>query len=345
VKPHPHHEIEINKPVSLRDLARLAKVDMSTVSRSLNNDPRITVERAIKIRELARSLGYRPRPLRSKNTRTIGLFLNSNSEGPASQFIGRIFWLIEHLLSDRGFHVNLTFFSSEDKKISIPKIVQENRVDGLILAGQPPVALIRALKRFGIPMVAINDSVDRIHISCVRSNPMEAIREIVLRLAAWGHREISLSLQNLEIPMNQARKQAFLDALNFVGIKPRKSSVLICNKDEVAGGREAVRQLLKLPNKTTALLCENDWMAIGALHELGKHKIMSPRNISVSGHDDVPICRDFSPALTTIHRSEQTLVTEAIELLLKQIQDHSDTPQEKLIAGKVIWRESTGPVQ
>src|SRR5882757_2850877 len=94
--------------VALRDLAELASVDISTVSRALNNDPRVSQERATQIRKLADKLGYRPRPLRSKHARSIGLLITTAEPGRlGADFLARISWLSQRLLADRRLHVNL----------------------------------------------------------------------------------------------------------------------------------------------------------------------------------------------------------------------------------------------
>jgi DNA-binding LacI/PurR family transcriptional regulator len=94
--------------LGLRDIARLASVDISTASRALNYDPRVNPERADQIRKLAERLGYRPRPLRSKLARSIGVLVCSSETGqPVNNFLERIAWLAQKALADRRLHVNL----------------------------------------------------------------------------------------------------------------------------------------------------------------------------------------------------------------------------------------------
>lgn len=333
-----------SKPISLRQLAKIARVDVSTVSRCLNHDPRVSDERSKKIRELAERMGYRPKPLRGKSTKTIGLMIHGYEEGPSSQFLGRIFWHIERLLAESGYHLSVALISPDDRKPKVPTMILENRVDGALLAGHFPVQLVKEMKEYEVPMVAINDAVQRIHIPCVRSDPTEAIREIVLRLCAWGHKHLALALSNVDYPTHRARLDSFLEALSFAGIKPTKHCVIECQKVDLLGGREVAQHIIKSKHPTTALICENDWMAIGAIHEFANKGISVPKEMSVVGHDDVPICREFTPHLTTIQRSEEELVRSAIHLLLNRPGQTPFNAGEIFIPGKPFWRESTGPV-
>lgn len=333
--------------IGIRDLARLASVDISTVSRALNHDRRVNSERAQQIRELAAAHGYRPRPLRASRAQAIGVLIASvrtdRIGGVGEHFLERIAWVAQRVLGERRMHVNVECVLRDASHAVVPAIVQENRVDGVLIAGHPPVELVRQIRGRGMPVVAINDAAQRLGVSCVRSEPGPAIHEAILKLAAWGHRRFGLLMNDLDLPTSRARYDAYRDALASIDIEADPAWVVSDLPGEIAGGRAGVRELTRRGPLPTAVLCCNDWMAMGALHELQAQGLHVPRDISLLGHDDVSFCEDLEPKLTTISRSEDLMVAEGIRILLEVIEQRAGAPTDTLVEGTVVWRESTGP--
>ncbi len=334
------------KSIGLRDLSRLAQVDISTVSRALNRDPRISAERAKAIRQLARKLGYRPRPLRSKRARAIGVLLaSSESDRPDEQFLQRIAWHAQQVLNEHELHVNIECVQrSESGRTPLPAIVQQNRVDGVLLAGHPSVDLVRRLVELEVPAVGINDASQRLGISCVCSDPAPAIQQAVLRLAAWGHRQIGLAMNRMVYPTAQTRYDSYCQTLRDLSIVPAEPWFLQDLPADLRGGREAVCRYLELGCLPTAIIFCNDWMALGALQELQRRGYVVPRDISLVGHDDLWVCRDVQPALSTIRRDEHQMVERAVELLTRQINGETHEIEDDRLEGEMVWRDSAGPV-
>lgn len=329
----------------MRDIARLASVDISTASRALNHDPRVNPERADQIRKLAESVGYRPRPLRSKLARSIGVLVvaEHERENIVNNFVERIAWLAQRALADRRLHINLERVSRAYSGV-LPAVVQQNRVDGVLLGGHPSKQLVDDIRALGMPAVAINDSVERLGISCVRSNPEPAMRQAILHLAARGHESFALLATSLEFPTIQARHRSYVHSLRELGIEPENDWLVQGLAGEIAGGREGIRQLRTRGALPTAVLCENDWMALGAMQELQHMGLSIPQDVSVVGHDDLWICEQLEPKLTSIHRAEDELVSKAIDLVTEQIENGATTPRELLVDGEMVWRQSAGPV-
>jgi LacI family transcriptional regulator len=326
----------------LRDLAALASVDISTISRALTEDPRVNPKRAQQIRELAERMGYRPKPLRSKRACSIGLLVTaSRKEQFGADFLERIAWSVQRLLGQRRRHVNLECVA-RGGPVVVPALVQQNRVDGVIFAGHPSEELVRRIRELDMPAVAINDSMARLNISCVRSHPEPAIHQAILNLAARGHESFALLMTSLEYPTTQARHHSYTSALREIGIEPDSAWLISDLPDEIPGGRQGIRQLLQRGAMPTAILCENDWIAVGAIQELQQHNLRVPQDVSVMGHDDVWVCDQLEPTLTSIHRAEDQLVSQAIDLLEEQITGAATAPREVLVDGVMVWRQSTG---
>lgn len=330
--------------VGLREIAKMASVDVSTASRALNYDPRVNAERAEQIRRLAEQMGYRPRPLRAKRAHSIGLLVCTEPDSQRlNNHMERIAWLAQRQVAERRLHLNIESIPRA-AGASVPAIVQQNRVDGVLLGGHPDRQLIDEIRELGMPAVAINDSTERLGISCVRSDPEPAVRQAVLHLAARGHESFVLLATSSQYPTVHARVQSFDAALREIGITPRPEWVLHDLPGEIIGGREGIRRLRSQGTLPTAILCENDWMALGAMQELQRLGLHIPQDVSIVGHDDLWICEQLDPPLTSIHRAEEELVRRALDLLLDQITTgRHATPQEVLVQGQMTWRHSAGP--
>ncbi|HSH95074.1 MAG TPA: LacI family DNA-binding transcriptional regulator [Roseimicrobium sp.] len=334
----------LRQNVSLREIAVLASVDISTASRALNHDIRVSTERAAHIRKVAERVGYRPRPLRSKSARAVGLLVCLNNEDrPVEDYLVRIACLTQSQLASRNLHANLERVPC-GLPIRLPAVVTQNRVDGVILSGHPPVELIDGLRALAVPAVAINDTVERLRISCVRSNPEPAMREAILQLAARGHESFALMAGNFDYPTIQARYRSYQQALREIEIQPRNEWLVSAISPDIVGGAEGARLLRNRGELPTAILCENDWMALGAVQFLQREGVHIPWDVSVVGHDDMWICEQMSPPLTSIHRNEDEIVGRAIDLLLEEMESEGPSvPREVLLNGKLMWRGSSGP--
>ena len=333
---------------SLRRLAEIAGVDVSTISRALHGDPRISDQRMAAIRDIARREGYRPQPLRTRRTAAIGLVLASDSRerigGAGEHFLQRIAWIASRQLAARDLHANLECVL-RDVDEDVPAIVRENRVDGVLVAGHPQTSLVRSIVSLGLPVVAINDTFERLGVPCVCSDPSAAIQKTVRTLAELGHRRFALLLNDFDRPTSRTRLDAFRSALAALGIPVRDDWILGDLPGEIPAGREGVERLWSGRGaRPTALLCCNDWVALGALFALLKRGIDVPGHVSVVGHDDVAFATTLDPPLSTIARPEETIVSEALRLLLDApTRPEEVPPTDILVPGRVVWRGTTGP--
>jgi|LSQX01.3.fsa_nt_gb DNA-binding LacI/PurR family transcriptional regulator len=361
----------MNASPSLRDLAKIANVDVSTVSRALHNDPRVSDKRIKEIKGLARRMGYRQKPLRSQKTRAIGLLIGTapsvqqNTIG--ENFLERVSLMVQQELGSRNYHVNIECVSRKTSAPKLPAFSIENRIDGVLVLGHPDAKIIELLRTQQRPIVGINDSSARIGVPCLLSNPRPAINEAVRRFSDWGHRRYALLLNEPDYPTSRARAESFkkiLDKLDIPchTIKYSKNKCSLPSElennnntqagiilhglpEEVAGGREAVRCLLAGKFPPTALLFCNDWMALGGLFELKANNRSVPDEFSILGHDDIPFCKDFSPSLSSISRSEHELVKNAVEILLSSLEGKTVPAEDVLLDGTICWRDSTGKLK
>ncbi|MEX0745967.1 MAG: LacI family DNA-binding transcriptional regulator [Phycisphaeraceae bacterium] len=332
-------------PVTTRELSRRLNVNQSTVSRSLNGDPRISPQLASRIRRMADELGYRPQPMRSKRKQALGLLIASDRVDKSdNQFISRIILEVEQVASGHGQHVNVAFIPREGGAADtpIPSIIAQNRVDGLLLAGHPPASVVNQIRSFDLPMIAINDVSERLNISCVRFDPSQATREAVVGLHRLGHRRIAIVLHRLDYPTNRLRDEAYRQAMAELNLPVADALRCVNFPRELQGGHLAVEHLLALEDPPTAVLFGNDWMALGAYHALLARGLKVPEDLSIVGHDDVWFTQDPTLQITTVARDERALVERAVGTLLEAVESETQTVDEQTISTAVVWRQSTG---
>lgn len=330
-----------DRPVSLRDVARAAGVDVSTVSRTFNDGGGVSVEKAQEIRHIACSLGYRPRPIRTNRARAVGLVLCTNMAGPDNPYLSQMLMETESLLTERNLNLNVAIARSDEPSDKTIGFVEANRVDGVLLVGHPSLELVEQIRRFQMPVVGINDSPQRLGVSCACSDPGSATSDAVLRLAAWGHNRIGMVIQKSEYPSNQLRLTGYHQGLANAMIQLDPSLILEGFEGELQGGRQAIDRYVEQGDCPTAIFFENDWMAVGAIEQLRAHGLNVPADVSVIGYGDLWICQQHHPALSSIHRSARELLTRAVEQLLLEIETGQCRKQQCLIDCQMQWRDST----
>ncbi len=327
---------------SLRELAKKAGVDVSTASRALNNDPRISEETAKAIRSIAKSSGYRPKPLRTKRANAIGFIISCAKQGIAEDdFQRRIAWEAQRAFGERNVHLNIE--SVERGSGELPELVRQNRVDGVILSGHPSLELVKGVARLGMPAVSIGDSCMRLGIPCVYSDSSPATAEAIRALAAKGHRSIAALNLDMVFPTVRRRHEIYLETLSALGLGFNPQLDVSGLSLKLSGGRDGVRELKRRGPMPTAILCCNDWMALGAILELQRMGLRIPEDVSLVGHDNVGLCEELDPALASIGIEEAKVVEEIAKILLRQIEGGPENPRDISIPGRLFLRESVGP--
>jgi len=142
-------------------------------------------------------------------------------------------------------------------------------------------------------------------------------------------------------PVND-RKQAFLEVMERYS--PQVKFTTVSDSDGYAGGRRAARELFTSGFRPSAILCVNDFMAVGVLRELRDLGLDVPGDVSVAGFDNISLSEVIYPALTTLHIPRDLIGRQIFESLTAQ-KTSSKPPQEILIEPELMVRESTGPAR
>lgn len=340
--------LEQNNSVALRDIAQKLNVAVSTVSRALNGDDGVGKTRAASIRATAQQMGYRPRPIRRKRTRAIGLVLSTSAfhndlPDPDELYFQQLSWWMERLIARHDLHLHLKFVDREDVNPQLPMIIQENRVDGIIMGGHPSAALCRLMQDSSTPAVVISDTVERTGLDCIMIDETQTIKKLVNQLASMGHRHLAWISTQRRYPVIAAAENAFLEAAQQAGLHVPEHHRLHDFGPDLASGRRATDILLASTPAPTAIIYATDWLALGGLGQIQRLGMKVPQEISIIGRGNDRIGEEAEPRLTTIDRRIGDILAKALQVLLDCIESEVQSPQQHWLQARMVWRDSCAP--
>ncbi len=334
---------------TLKDVARLADVDPSTVSRVLRGDPSQAVRPATRDRILAASetLSYRPnalaRGLRTRRTDTLGLIIPSlenlgfsevtHGIQAAAATAGRLVVVVEAEAVERA---------GDNRAIDDPysRLISDGRVDGLIVAfATLDDHLVMQLAERGIPLVLVNRRTVGVHGSVVVDDERGSA-VAVEHLVELGHRRIGYIGLAAETDTARRREHGYRSAMAGAGLQV-DSRWLAAGAPTLSGGRGAVEELLGAVgvDRPSGLFVASLLGAIGVLTGLRAASIDVPAEMSVIAFNDHDLAAHLDPPLTTVRMPNFQMGAEAVELLLDAIEGQPqrdlmiETPPEVIVRG------------
>ncbi|MCE8014842.1 LacI family DNA-binding transcriptional regulator [Halomonas sp. MCCC 1A17488] len=328
------------KSVTSRDVAKLAGVSQSAVSRSFSSDAKVAEKTRKKVMAAARELGYRPnsiaRSLITRSSRTIAVVTYSLD----NPFYAFMLEKASRFFQQQGYHL-LLFFAPSDRGFDtvIDEIIRSQVEGVLLLAITLDNAQAEEVADFGIPVVIINRTVNYAGISQVGSDNFSGGYWAGQHLASLGHRRIAYLAGLPDSSTDHQRHAGFIEGLATMGAA--------CHASEVGNYRytdacDATRRLFAAKSPPDALFCANDVMAIAAMetmrHEFG---LMVPNDVSVIGFDDVPMASWPSHSLTTLQQPVDQMIMKATELLMGQIHQTDTIPEHVTLPVTPKLRSST----
>src|SRR5713226_3649543 len=285
--------------VSIYDIAKRAGVSPSTVSRALEDHPRIGAATRKRIQELAREMNYVPstvaRSLAANKTWTIGMVLATISD----PFMGRVVEGVEQVAIESGFNVFIsTSQNDSQRETEVIKVLQQRRVDGIIvIASHLSDHYPRFFERSKVPIVVINEQRPEKTMHFVAVDDVHGAQLAVEHLLALGHRRIGYVGITNRPASNQYRLKGYQDALEAAGIASDPALIFTSHtiEDHVKIGEASLEPLLAAG--ATAVFCYNDTTAMGLLAACYKRGVSVPGNLSIIGFDDIDMAAYTIPPL------------------------------------------------
>ena len=326
--------------VTSAEVAALAGVSQSAVSRVFTPGASASEKTALKVRQAAMKLGYRPnsiaRAMVSGKSRIIGLVVAYLE----NQFYPEALEKLSAMLQDRGYHV-LIFMANTatDNLDEILGEILDYQVDGIVAAS---VALSSQLlgrcQNAGVPVVLFNRSQDLQSLSSVTSDNLQGGRKVAEFLLASAPNRIGYIAGWEGASTQRDREKGFTEELVRNGQELYAREVGNFNSDEA---RQAARTMFSKQNFPDAVFVANDAMAIAVIDvirfELG---LQVPEQVSVVGYDDVPISSWPAYDLTTVRQPANRMVAETVSILIESIENKTTTARRIEIDGPLMVRGS-----
>jgi LacI family transcriptional regulator len=328
--------------ISIKDIAKLAEVSASTVSRVVNQRQYVKPEIRERVLALVKETGYVPnnaaRSMVLQRTFTVGIVIPDTF----NMFQRQLFSSIEHNLEGFGYRTSFFFVKWEpESELRCLRRLKGEKLDGIIMIHEIRHSdFYDYLSGAGLPVVLCTFDRAGRAFHTVHVDEEEGARAATRHLIELGHRRIGL-LAGSYFSFATQRALGYRAALEAAGIafdETRVGRAPYYNADE---GREGMRSLLAKAEGLTAVFAETDELAIGAIRALYEAGLSVPRDVSVVGFDDIDICAYLSPGLTTVRQPIQDMGRKTAELMSKLIEGEDAGSGSNVFGHELIVREST----
>ena len=332
---------------TIRDVARMSGVSISTVSLALNETGRVSADTYQRIWAAAQAVGYAPNPvaqsLKSGRSRLIGMLVGDIS----NPFFGRMLKGVERSAIE---HKHLVIVSDSggnpDRELAILDHLSRQRVAGVILAphGNSPEYVAR-VNQLGMPLVLIDHRIPGVECDFVGSDNVLASAMLTEHLIRFGHRRIAHIAGRTGLYTTGRRLQGFLDTMQSAGIEVDPALIVDGHYDGERAYAEAMR-LMTRADRPTAILAANNVMALGALQAIIDLGFKCPQDISLTSIDDVPWGNVIQPRITMVVQQVDELARIASEWLLERINTRGGPvppPREHILIPRLVVGQSCAP--
>lgn len=310
--------------MTIKDIAKVAGVTHSTVSRSLNDSPLVSTETKERIKKIALDLGYSPnsfaQKLVTRKSRTLGVFFLSRGELNFMENFGTQF--LDGIASaSHAQGYDLLFFTMTrdmSNKKSYIQLCREKQVEGVIFIGMTSDdPHLQEIAQAEIPVCIIDFPLEGTQVGFVSTDNKKGIHLALDFLWEAGHREIFFLGGPTMSPVAMIREQAFQEFMASRGTF-RREMVLRGNFSNTSGYQKGL-EILRWRHLPTALLAANDFMALGLIKSLKENGLRVPVDLSVVGYDNAIASEYSDPGLTTVGQNAVEMGASAVSFLLNKM--------------------------
>jgi DNA-binding LacI/PurR family transcriptional regulator len=334
-------DLKANKYPSSTDVARLAGVSQSAVSRTFTDGASVSESTRRKVIRATDALGYSPnilpKILQTNRSGLVAIVIGEMS----NPYYAHVLEIFSRQLQEQGKRVVLCSISPGEYIDDAIPLLAGYRVDGIITA-HPILSEVAAARceKMRVPTILFNGRVRSSWVSSVCADNLAAGGEVAKLFLQYGAKRFGYIAGGQGTLANQDRSAGFIEQLKEKGIADVKTAA---GEYRYEGGYEGALALMRQPRAPQAIFCANDMMALGAIeairHETGRRV---PQDIMVAGVDDIPMAAWRSYSLTTVRPDMERMVQEAIGILkAKSDGSEGSAGSLKLVRGTLIQRGST----
>lgn len=330
--------------ITIAEIAQLANVSKTTVSRVLNNKPDVQPETRDKIKKIIAEYDYHPnafaKAILNKKSNSIGLLIPYDANYIFSNpFYYEIIRGISQAANKNGYFL-MFCYSEGDNYITA---IKEKRIDGIILIspGSGHKGIIDRIRELDMPLVSTSKIPGVKDIRYVDVDNVHGARMAVEHLVSLGHRRIGFINGPSVLASSEDRLKGYCSVLSDHGI-PYDANLVRIGDTSIGSGHKAMESLLNTQD-ISAVFVASDLMAVGVIGAINEHGKNVPNDISVVGFDDIPLAGALNPPLTTIRQFAYEKGAVATDMLIKLIGKDSEEQMPRIEA-EIIVRYSTKKV-
>ena len=336
---------------TIRDVARLADVSITTASAVINE--KCTVKEALKLRVIRamEALDYHPdsvaRSLKVRRTKTVGIVVPDIT----NPFYPEIMRGMEDVARHSGYSV-IFCDSNEDQELERCHLntLFSRRVDGVLIAPADPYAVRDRLTRQRIPFVLCDRVPRNFPGAAVVTDNLEASRNAIRYLIGLGHERIAIVIPGAHLPAVVDRLEGFRQALKEEHLIAREEYIRGADITDISpqSAYQCGLGLMRLPDPPTAIFCANNRMTLGLMRALGELRIPCPERVSILGFDDFDWAASANPRVTTVAQPTYEIGKQAMQLLVREMEGEKDEPGPGgshviVLQSQLRIRDSTAP--
>jgi LacI family transcriptional regulator len=331
---------------TIKDVAKMAKVSIATVSLAIHNHERIPQKTKDKVFAAIRELNYHPshsaRGLVKRKSGNIGFILTEDHFLRTEPFYTHIFMGAEFEAHESDFYILLTTINSTFKSDNkLPRFILERNVDGLIIAGKVPKPFINEICKYDFPIVFVDFLPNTKRQYVVLPDNITGGELATNFLIDNGHKKIAFIGGDIEHPSINDRMKGFKNSMKNAGLEVEDNLIdVVEDYPGRANGYIAAERLFKKNKNFSAIFSCNDAMAVGAMQYMKDNGIKIPEECSIIGFDDVVADNAIEPPLSTIRIPKMEMGVEAMKLIVKIINNNSKESSKVLLPVELVKRES-----
>lgn len=336
---------------TIKDIAKICGVGVSTVSRAINNHPDINSETKEKIMNTIKEYGYVPnnsaRNLKRVDAKAIAVLV----KGISNPFFSSMIKVIEKECKKKHYSMELSHIEADEDEVDVAlKVVKEKHLRGIIFLGGLFSHSDEKLCKLSVPFVfstagSIPENISKNQYSSIGVDDRKESAKMIDYLIGLGHRKIAIVVAEAEEEsIGKLRLEGYCDALRAHNIEVNTKLVCGTQSDishfSMENGYLTTKKLIESGEEFTAVYTVADVLAIGAIRALLESGLKVPDDISVAGYDGIDVSGYISPSLTTIRQPVEEIAKDTVKLLFDIIAGKKNH-QHIAYEAELLKREST----
>jgi DNA-binding LacI/PurR family transcriptional regulator len=341
--------------MKMDDIAKLASVSKSAVSLALSGKPGISEETREKILKIVKDTGYIPRSMvkaeqvyRMNNSLRFLAIIDSTfmlEQYNKQPFFMELIHYIEEQSRLRGYSLLFSTIDISQFDRDIRVLQKESEHTGIILLGtnlnKKQIEAVLAIQK---NLVVLDNLVDELEVDFVVMNNIMGAYQACSYMVKQGHKHIGYVQSDFRMHNFESRKKGFEKAQNDLGFQLEEEDIFVLSPSILSAQEQFQKQIKeRIKNKKalpTALFCENDYLAISVIKSLNELGLRVPEDISVVGFDNISESVIITPELTTVHVEKEMMATQAVEQVIRLINNTGNVRLKTIVDTRLTIRKS-----